>query len=67
METTSTTPAKRSWSQVVAVTWGLSAVLMTVLFYGDLGLRGLFWLWVHNALCAAGVVHELAIKPRRSR
>ncbi|MEC7239804.1 MAG: hypothetical protein VXW32_01060 [Myxococcota bacterium] len=49
------------------MTWLLCAVLLTVLFSRDLGLRGVFWLWVHNILCAAGVTHELWIKPRRSR
>jgi hypothetical protein len=49
---------RRDLSEVVAVTWLLVALAGTVLFGGFLGLRGLFWLGLHDALCLVGVSYE---------
>ena len=43
---------------IVAVTWVLVAVGLTVVFAPRLGLRGLAWLGAHHLLCAVGVTHE---------
>jgi hypothetical protein len=43
----------------VALIWLGVAVTLTLLLSSKLGLRGLFWLWFHNGLCALGTGHEL--------
>lgn len=43
----------------LALVWLGVAVAMTLLMSPKLGMRGLFWLWLHNGLCALGTGHEL--------
>jgi hypothetical protein len=49
----------------LAIAWLLSALVLTVLLPPKLGLRGLFWLWIHNGLCLLGAGHELWRAKRR--
>ncbi|MEL6348860.1 MAG: hypothetical protein AAFV53_37495 [Myxococcota bacterium] len=51
---------------LLAVTWLLTAVGLTVLLGPTLGARGWLWLGVHHLLCAVGVTHEL-IRSRNRR
>jgi hypothetical protein len=43
---------------VLAVTWVLVAIGLTVVFGPRLGIRGLVWLGAHHLLCLVGVTHE---------
>ena len=43
---------------LLAVTWVLVAVGLTVVFAPHLGIRGLGWLAAHHILCLVGVTHE---------
>ena len=44
---------------IVALSWLFVAIGVTVLFGGDLGLRGWIWLGLHHVVCAVAVTHEL--------
>jgi hypothetical protein len=44
---------------IVAFAWLFSAIGVTVLMAGELGLRGWGWLSTHHLLCLAGCSHEL--------
>lgn len=52
--------AKREFDigAILAVTWVMVAVGLTVLFAPQLGIRGLGWLAAHHLLCIVGVSHE---------
>ncbi|MBN1335018.1 MAG: hypothetical protein JXB39_03560 [Deltaproteobacteria bacterium] len=54
---------------VVALTWILVAIGLTLLIGPRLGLRGWIWLGTHHVLCAVGAGHELwrGWKRRRTR
>ena len=52
---------------IIAVSWGLSAVLMTILLYDKLGARGWLWMGVHHIFCLVGVSHELRQYQKRSQ
>jgi hypothetical protein len=54
-------------SEVVAVTWLLVAISGTVVFGRFLGLRGWFWLGIHDLLCLIGVSWEFRQMWRRRR
>ena len=43
---------------IIAVTWALASVGLTILLYGQLGTRGLFWLSIHHTFCLIGCTHE---------
>jgi hypothetical protein len=43
---------------ILAVTWVLVAIGLTVVFAPQLGIRGLGWLAAHHLLCLVGVAHE---------
>ena len=43
---------------ILAVTWVLVAVGVTVVFVPQLGIRGLGWMAAHHLLCIVGVTHE---------
>ena len=45
--------------RVVAITWILVAVGITVLVGPELGWRGWLWLGLHHLLCLIGASHEL--------
>lgn len=45
-------------SAIIAVTWALTAIIMTVILYDKLGARGWLWLSVHHLFCLIGVSHE---------
>ena len=44
---------------VLAFSWALVAVTITLLLGSRLGLRGWVWLGLHHVLCAVGVSHQL--------
>ena len=52
--------AKREFDigAILAVTWVMVAVGLTVVFAPQLGIRGLGWLAAHHLLCLVGVSHE---------
>ena len=52
--------AKREFDigAILAVTWVMVAVGLTVVFAPQLGIRGLGWLAAHHLLCIVGVGHE---------
>jgi hypothetical protein len=53
---------------VLALTWILVAIGLTVLLGPKLGLRGWVWLGLHHLLCLIGTSHELwRAHRRRSR
>ncbi len=52
-------PKKLDWGVIVATTWFLVALGLTVVLGPGLGLRGWAWLGLHHLLCAIGVSHEL--------
>ena len=43
---------------VVASSWVLTSVVLTVLIYSDLGSRGIFWLWIHHIICLSSLYLE---------
>lgn len=43
---------------IIAVTWVLSSIMMTIILYDKLGARGWLWLSVHHSFCMIGVSHE---------
>ncbi len=45
--------------RIVALTWLLVALGISVLVGPELGWRGWLWLGTHNLLCLAGAGHEL--------
>jgi hypothetical protein len=45
-------------SAIIAVSWALIAIIMTVILYDKLGARGWLWLWVHHIFCIIGVSYE---------
>lgn len=53
------------WLLIIALTWLISAVGLTILLGPSLGLRGLCWLGLHHLLAAIGVAHELRRAWRR--
>ena len=60
-------PKKLDLGVIVATTWLLVALGLTVLLGPSLGLRGWVWLGLHHLLCAIGVSHELLRGWRRRR
>ena len=52
--------AKREFDvgAILAVTWVIVALGLTVVFAPQLGIRGLSWLAAHHLLCIVGVSHE---------
>jgi len=52
---------------IVATTWLLVAIGLTVVLGPGLGLRGWAWLALHHLLCGIGVSHELFRGWRRRR
>jgi hypothetical protein len=44
---------------VLAISWALAAIALTLLLGGRLGLRGWIWLSLHHFFCVIGVSHEL--------
>ncbi len=52
---------------VVALSWAVAAVGVTLLFGSMLGLRGWLWLGIHHVLCVVGVTHELRRARQRLR
>jgi hypothetical protein len=50
---------------ILAVTWLLVAVGLTVVFAPRLGIRGLGWMAAHHLLCLVGVSHEYTRYRRR--
>lgn len=53
--------------RVVAMSWILVALAVTVVIGPDLGLRGWAWLGLHHLLCAVGAGHELWRARKRRR
>jgi len=51
----------------MAIFWLFSAVVLTLFLSPKLGLRGLFWLWLHNLLCIIGTGHELWRSKKRKK
>lgn len=43
---------------VLAVTWVLSSILVTILLSQQLGLRGWLWLCSHHIVCVLACSHE---------
>ena len=54
-----TAPQKIDLGVIVAMTWALVAVFLTVVLGPKLGFRGWTWLGLHHLLCVIGVSHEL--------
>lgn len=52
---------------IVALSWLMAAMGVTVLLGPQLGLRGWIWLGLHHVLCLVGSVHELRRAARRQR
>ena len=44
---------------VLAVTWVLSSILLTIALGDKLGVRGWLWLMVHHIVCLLSCAHEL--------
>jgi hypothetical protein len=44
---------------IVAFAWLFTAVGLSVVFGGTIGLRGWAWLLAHHLLCLAGCSHEI--------
>jgi hypothetical protein len=52
---------------IVALSWLMAAMGVTVFIGPMLGLRGWIWLGLHHVLCVVGSVHELRRASRRHR
>ena len=50
---------------IIAVTWALTSIVMTVLLLDKLGARGWLWLGIHHLFCLIGVSHEWRKHQRR--
>ena len=50
---------------IVALSWLMIAMGVTVFLGPQLGLRGWIWLILHHVLCVVGSVHELRRASRR--
>ena len=46
-------------ARVLAFTWLLATVVLSILLAPSLGARGLMWLGFHNALCVIGCGWEI--------
>ena len=56
---TSSSRGRLDLGVVVALSWAMSAVGVTVIFGPQLGLRGWALLGTHHLFCLAGVSHEM--------
>ena len=43
---------------ILAVSWALASIGITVLLFEDLGSRGWLWLGIHHIFCIIGCTHE---------
>ena len=43
---------------VIAISWLIIAIILTIFSFGKLGARGWLWLGIHNIFCIIGVSHE---------
>ena len=57
---------RKNIGEIIAVSWLIVAVVMTILVGPSLGARGLLWMAIHHLLCLIGCGHELA-KSRRKK
>ena len=58
---------RKNIGEIVAVSWLLIAIVMTILIGPSLGARGLLWMGIHHFLCLVGSIHELTKKRRKQR
>ena len=43
---------------IIAVTWGIVAISLTIILWSSLGGRGWLWLGIHHTFCIIGCTTE---------
>ena len=52
---------------IIAVSWLITAIILTFFLYPQLGARGRIWMSIHHLICGIGVIYEFRAHYLRTR